>query len=115
MLFSPILFGILGTISGFLMMKNNSGAFIFAFISGAVTLIMTLGLFYRIQFYGELLELVPLGYYLIWTGAIGIIIGSVISAIKSEVGRKVLLLLSLIFSSIVAVVVLIIFVIFLIL
>ena len=33
MLFSPILFGILGTISGFLMMKNNSGAFIFAFIS----------------------------------------------------------------------------------
>ena len=112
MLFSPILFGILGTVAGFLMMKNKPGAYIFAYISGSMTLIMTLVLYFRVQFYGELLELVPLGYYLIWTGAIVMIFGSVISVIKSDVGRKVLLFLSLVFGSIVTAVVLIILVAF---
>jgi hypothetical protein len=103
MLLSPIIFGTLATASGFLMMNNKSWATIIAFISGVLPLIITLVLFYRIQYWGEPLELVSLGYYFIWMGAIVIIIGSITSAIKSDVERIVLLILSLIFSSAVGV------------
>jgi len=103
MLLSPIIFGTPATASGFLMMNNKSWATIIAFISGVLPLIITLVLFYRIQYWGEPLELVSLGYYFIWMGAIVIIIGSITSAIKSDVERIVLLILSLIFSSAVGV------------
>jgi len=103
MLLSPIIFGTLATASGFLMMNNKSWATIIAFISGVLPLIITLVLFYRIQYWGEPLELVSLGYYFIWMGAIVIIISSITSAIKSDVERIVLLILSLIFGSAVGV------------